>query len=75
MDSKLNQLEDSYDIIIAGFGPVGKLCSNLLNKYELSIGVIESSYDICSHPRVISIDDEIQRIALEIVFLRQILPI
>ena len=61
MENKLNQLEDSYDIIIAGFGPVGQLCSNLLNKYGLNIGVIESNFDIYSGPRAISIDDEIQR--------------
>ena len=62
MEIKLNQLEDSYDIVIAGFGPVGQLCSNLLNKYGLSIAAIESSPDICSYPRVTSMDDEIQRI-------------
>jgi len=62
MESNLNQLEDSYDIVIAGFGPVGQLCSNLLNKYGLKIGVVESSFDIYSEPRAISIDDEIQRI-------------
>ena len=61
MENKLNQLEDSYDIIIAGFGPVGQLCSNLLNRYGLNIGVIESNFDIYSEPRAISIDDEIQR--------------
>jgi len=62
MKSNLSQLEDSYDIIIAGYGPVGQLCSNLLNKHELNIGVIESNFDIYSEPRAISIDDEIQRI-------------
>tara|TARA_B100001123_G_scaffold183032_1_gene209568 strand:+ start:202 stop:1746 length:1545 start_codon:yes stop_codon:yes gene_type:complete len=62
MESNLSQLEDSYDIIISGFGPVGQLCSNLLNKYGLSIGAIESNFDIYSEPRAISIDDEIQRI-------------
>ena len=62
MESDLNQLEDSYDIIIVGFGPVGQLCSNLLNKYGLKIGVIESNLDIYSEPRAISIDDEGQRI-------------
>ena len=62
MESNLIQLEDSYDIIIAGYGPVGQLCSNLLNKHGLNIGVIESNLDICSEPRAISIDDEIQRI-------------
>ena len=62
MKSSSNQLEDSYDIIIAGFGPVGQLCSNLLNKYGLKVGVIESDFEICSEPRTISIDDEIQRI-------------
>ena len=62
MESNLNQLEDSYDIVIAGFGPVGQLCSNLLNKHGLKIGVIESNFDIYPEPRAISIDDEIQRI-------------
>ena len=62
MDSKLNHLDASYDIIIAGFGPVGQLCSNLLNKHQLNIGIIESNFDICSEPRAISVDDEIQRI-------------
>ena len=62
MDSNLNQLADSYDIIISGFGPVGQLCSNLLNKYGLKIGVVESNFDIFSEPRAISMDDEIQRI-------------
>ena len=62
MESNLSQLEDSYDIIIAGFGPVGQLCANLLNKYGLNIGAIESNFGIYSEPRAISIDDEIQRI-------------
>ena len=62
MESNLNQLEDSYDIVIVGFGPVGQLCSNLLNKYPLKVGVIESNFDVYSEPRAISIDDEIQRI-------------
>ena len=62
MESNLSQLVDSYDIVITGFGPVGQLCSNLLNKYGLKIGVIESNLDIYSEPRAISIDDEIQRI-------------
>ena len=68
MKSSSNQLEDSYDIIIAGFGPVGQLCSNLLNKYGLKVGVIESDFEICSEPRTISIDDEIQRIISSLGF-------
>tara|TARA_B100000579_G_C22820012_1_gene850050 strand:- start:190 stop:1725 length:1536 start_codon:yes stop_codon:yes gene_type:complete len=62
MEAKLNQLEDYFDIIIVGLGPVGQLCANLLSKYRLKIGIIESNLDIYSKPRAISIDDEIQRI-------------
>ena len=62
MENELNQTKDSYDILIAGFGPVGQLCSNLLNKYGINFGVIESNHNIGSEPRAISIDDEIQRL-------------
>ncbi len=62
MESNLNQLEDSYDIVIVGFGPVGQMCSNLLNNYGLKIGVVESNFDNFSEPSSISIDDEIQRV-------------
>ena len=62
MGVKQNQLEDYFDVIIVGFGPVGQLCSTLLNKYGLNTAAIESNLDIYSEPRAISIDDEIQRI-------------
>ena len=61
MGVKQNQLGDYFDVIIVGFGPVGQLCSTLLNKYGLNTAVIESNLDIYSEPRAISIDDEIQR--------------
>ena len=62
MDSKLNQLEDSYDIVIAGFGPVGQFCSNIFNRYGIKVGAIEVYSNIYPEPRSISIDDEIQRL-------------
>ena len=62
MESKLSQHNEYYDIVIAGFGPVGQFCSNVLDQYGIKVGVIESSDNIFPEPRAISIDDETQRL-------------
>ena len=57
----MNKNKSNFDIVIVGFGPVGQFAANVLDQYNLKIGVIEKSQDIYLKPRANNLDDEILR--------------
>ena len=53
---------DSYDVVIAGLGPVGAVLALRLERAGLSVLVVERSADVFALPRAIAADDEVQEL-------------
>jgi 3-(3-hydroxy-phenyl)propionate hydroxylase len=51
-----------YDALIVGFGPVGATMANLLARYGLRVGVVETELEIYDKPRALTFDHEVMRI-------------
>lgn len=51
-----------FDVVIAGYGPVGAVLALRLHRAGLSVLVVERSTDVFDLPRAIAADDEVQRI-------------
>jgi len=55
-------IEDNWDIIIVGAGPVGLTAANLLGIYGIKTLVLEKDREIFPTPRAVGLDDEALRI-------------
>ncbi|MDA0241212.1 MAG: bifunctional 3-(3-hydroxy-phenyl)propionate/3-hydroxycinnamic acid hydroxylase, partial [Proteobacteria bacterium] len=55
-------MDDHYDTVIVGYGPVGATMSNFLGRDGYRTAVIERDQDIFPLPRAIAFDHEIMRI-------------
>lgn len=53
--------EDSYDVLIVGFGPAGAVASGLLGRLGHRVLVVERQTEIYDKPRAIALDHEIFR--------------
>lgn len=51
-----------FDVVIAGYGPVGAVLALRLQRAGLSVLVVERSVEVFNLPRAIAADDEVQRI-------------
>lgn len=66
--------EQHYDVLIAGFGPAGATCANLLGVYGVRTLVIDRSPDIYARPRAFALDHEIMRVFQNLGLAQAILP-
>jgi len=55
-------MQDSYDVVIVGAGPVGTTLANLLGRYGVSTLVADKEPDIVTIPRAIGICEEGSRV-------------
>ena len=47
-------IETEYDVIVAGYGPVGETCANLLGYYGIKTLILEKEKDLYPLPRAIT---------------------
>ena len=53
--------ETDYDVIVAGYGPVGETCANLLGYYKIRSLIIDKEINVYPLPRAITWDRECER--------------
>jgi len=58
----MNELPDSVEVVVVGFGPVGATIANLLGQYGVRTLVVDGATDILMMPRAIALDNEALRI-------------
>jgi 3-(3-hydroxy-phenyl)propionate hydroxylase len=63
-----------YDVVIAGYGPVGAVLANQLGRDGLSVLAIDRMADIFDKPRAINIDHEVMRTLQSVGLADQIEP-
>jgi 3-(3-hydroxy-phenyl)propionate hydroxylase len=54
--------ENTYDVAVIGYGPVGVTAANLLGQLNLRVLVVERDADVYARARAISTDEEVMRI-------------
>src|SRR4051812_37150746 len=52
----------NFDVVIAGFGPVGAVCANLLGQAGIKTLVVERAEAVYDKPRAFALDHEIMRV-------------
>ena len=57
---------NSYDIVIAGYGPTGAVAANLLGAQGFKVLVVEPNEAIYDIPRAVHIDGEVMRVFQEL---------
>ncbi len=55
-------VEPEFDVVVAGFGPVGALLANLLGRCGLRVLVLERDADLHPLPRAVHFDGEVMRV-------------
>jgi hypothetical protein len=58
----MNELPDSVEVAVVGFGPVGATIANLLGQYGVRTLVVDRATDILMMPRAITLDNEALRV-------------
>ena len=53
---------DTYDVVVAGYGPVGAVLALRLTRAGLSVLVVDRSEQVFGLPRAIAADDEVQHL-------------
>src|SRR3954466_5465637 len=53
---------NNFDVVIAGFGPVGAVCANLLGQAGIKTLVVERAGAVYDKPRAFALDHEIMRV-------------
>ena len=67
--------ETDYDVIVAGYGPVGETCANLLGYYKIKSLIIDKETGVFPVPRAITWDRECERAMSACEFSENIDPI
>lgn len=57
-----NELKDTYDVVIVGFGPVGATLANLLGQCGIETLIIDREAAAYHLPRAVHFDDEVMRV-------------
>lgn len=64
-----------YDVVIAGYGPVGAVLANLLGNSSLRVLVVEKDREIFDKPRAIGLDGEVMRTFQHIGVAHEVAPL
>lgn len=67
-------MEDTYDVLISGFGPTGAVAANLLGKLGIRTLCFDKSREVYDKPRAIALDHEIMRIFQDLGVAEMIAP-
>ena len=65
-------MQTDYNVIVAGYGPVGACAANLLGYYNINSLIIDKEKEIYTLPRAITWDDECRRIIVPCNFADKI---
>ena len=65
-------IETEYDVIVAGYGPVGETCANLLGYYGIKALILDKEKNAYPLPRAITWDAECQRAMSHCEFLSEV---
>lgn len=65
-------MDTDYNVIVAGYGPVGACAANLLGYYKIKSLIIDKEKEIYTLPRAITWDDECRRIIVPCNFADKI---
>ena len=65
-------MNTDYNVIVAGYGPVGAGAANLLGYYKIKSLIIDKEKEIYTLPRAITWDDECRRIIVPCNFADKI---
>ena len=63
-----------YDVLIAGFGPVGQVAANLLGQRGFQVAVFDTATSIYNLPRAAHFDAEVMRVFQSIGLAEAVLP-
>ena len=66
--------QQSFDVVIVGFGPAGATCACLLGSYGIRTLAIDRSPDVYARPRAFALDHEIMRVFQNLGMADAILP-
>lgn len=58
----MNEIPESIDVLVVGYGPVGAALAALLGRYGARVLVVDKATDILLAPRAIALDNEALRI-------------
>ena len=64
--------DTEYDVIVAGYGPVGETCANLLGYYGIKALILDKEKETFPLPRAITWDAECQRAMTHCNFLTDV---
>ncbi len=64
--------DTEYDVIVAGYGPVGETCANLLGYYGIKALILDKEKETFPLPRAITWDAECQRAMAHCNFLTEV---
>ena len=65
-------IETEYDVVVAGYGPVGETCANLLGYYGIKALILDKEKNAYPLPRAITWDAECQRAMSHCEFLSEV---
>lgn len=67
-------MNESYDVLISGFGPSGAVAANLLGKLGVRTLCVDKAREVYDKPRAIALDHEIMRIFQDLGLAQEIAP-
>ena len=67
-------MSERYDVVVAGFGPVGQVAANLLGQRGFRVAVFETATSVYNLPRAAHFDGEIMRVFQSIGLAEAVLP-
>lgn len=67
-------MSESFDVLIAGFGPSGAVAANLLGKLGVRTLCVDRAREVYDKPRAIALDHEIMRIFQDLGLAERIAP-
>ena len=67
-------MNDRYDVLVSGFGPVGQVAANVLGQRGFRVAVFDVATSIYNLPRAAHFDGEVMRIFQSIGLAEAVLP-